>query len=627
MLTSWFLGLDLPSATSLDPDASSPLPPRFNPASIRTATRKRFCRASQVVRQAGQRWTDTTYDGVVGDAAQVDGEALLARARGAVQAGEWSVAREAYEAALEVEASAEILLGLGNALWWLGETHASVRSLERAYAASRRRASPAEAVLAAVHLCLTYHASLGNRAAARGWLARAARLVEDFALASLAGWVSLCRAVIAEGDGDVAVAERCAREAYETGRSLADRDLELCALSVLGSALVSTGRVEVGMALLDEAMAGSLGGEVESLDTVVLTSCQTIICCNRVGDLTRARQWVHAADDFNRRYGSPHLYTVCRTHHGGVLLASGRWQDAEVELLAALTISEGAEPAMRTEALANLAELRLAQGQVEEAERLVEDRIGEPAVVRVGAAIRLVRGESEVAVSMLGRRLSEVGWECLEASALAELLVEASIETGIASDGIAGRLERLAELGRNGHCEVMVARSSRGLGRLRVAAEDVQGALPCLERALAGFRSLEMPLETERTRLLLATLRGVDAREVAIAEARQALAGFERLGASRDADAAAAFLRTLGVKAARTGPKRLGLLTRREREVLELLREGMSNPEIAERLVVSRKTVEHHVARVLTKLRLRGRAEAAAYAVRELGTRTDSATR
>ena len=120
-------------------------------------------------------------------------------------------------------------------------------------------------------------------------------------------------------------------------------------------------------------------------------------------------------------------------------------------------------------------------------------------------------------------------------------------------------------------------------------------------------------MEAGRTRLALAALLTGDD---AVAEARAALAAFETLGAARDADAAAARLRELGVVAARGGPAGLGELTRREREVLDLLGEGLSNQELAERLFLSRKTVERHVRNVLFKLGLRNRAEAAAYVVR-----------
>ena len=60
----------------------------------------------------------------------------------------------------------------------------------------------------------------------------------------------------------------------------------------------------------------------------------------------------------------------------------------------------------------------------------------------------------------------------------------------------------------------------------------------------------------------------------------------------------------------------MGTLTPREREVLQLLAEGLTNRQIAERLVVSEHTVHRHVTNLLRKLELPSRTAAAAYAVR-----------
>jgi DNA-binding CsgD family transcriptional regulator len=130
-----------------------------------------------------------------------------------------------------------------------------------------------------------------------------------------------------------------------------------------------------------------------------------------------------------------------------------------------------------------------------------------------------------------------------------------------------------------------------------------------------------MPYEAARSRLALArSIRAAD-KGAAAQEAKGALATFEELGALPDADAAAALLREWGIRAARRGPNALGGLTAREREILALLAEGLSNRDIARRLFITPKTVEHHVGHLLTKLDLKRRGEAAAFAVRHLSSK------
>ena len=132
---------------------------------------------------------------------------------------------------------------------------------------------------------------------------------------------------------------------------------------------------------------------------------------------------------------------------------------------------------------------------------------------------------------------------------------------------------------------------------------------------MRGFAQLGNMHESAWARLAAAELLAKTHADLAAIEAEGVLGVFERLGAQPGADAASALLRRLGVPS-RPGPRLGGVLSRREEEVLRLIAHGLSNPEIADRLVISRKTASHHVSNLLSKLGLRNRAEAVAYAAR-----------
>ena len=542
----------------------------------------------------------------------MDAEEALARAGEALERGRWEEARAGFEAVLAQGESPDALLGLADALFWQGDAHGCIACMERAYAALRRAGQPGGAVTIAIWLAILYKKCLGNQTACSGWVARAARLIEDHQQVDLEGWLWWARAFEAT---DIARTLDAAERALAHARKTPDADLELCSLGELGSALVAAGRVEEGLALCDEAMAATLAGEFASRDTVVAATCCMLEACDCAADLVRVRDWCRVADDFMRTFGGPFLFADCRTRYGRVLFTTGDWEGAERELTAAARVTP-ADTDYHARAVASLAELRLRQGRLEEAEALLSPLVDAPVAGASVAAVRHARGEHALSVAILERCVGALDAGDPDTVVALALLVDVHLARGDleaarrAADAIAapasGRRSARAE-----------AQSAFALGRVAAASGKREAAARLLGQAVGLLARGDTPYETARARLALARVRAGEAPEEAVAEAQSALATFERLGAAPDAGAAAALLRSLGA-AARTGPKNLGLLTQREREVLRLLGAGLSNPQIAERLVISRKTASYHVSNVLAKLGLRNRAEAAAYATRML---------
>lgn len=542
-------------------------------------------------------------------------EEPLATGHAALAAGRWAEARTAFEAALAREETAQACFGLAAALWWLGENQASVSRCTHAYSLFRRAGDVGSAVQCAVWLSITYKANFANFAAASGWIGRAERLLEPLEPGSLHGWTRVARAYRM---ADLDTAEELTVRAVDLAREAGDTDLELVALSQLGLIRVGQGQPGAGFALIDEAMAAVLAGERSTLDTVVYTCCDMLNACELAGDVERAAQWCKVADDFVERYGCPFLYAECRIYYGSVLAAKGQWDDAERELGAGLRITRGACPGLHARALIRLAALRVRQGRLEEAEQHLSQLgagVGAEAEAEETlslAALLLARGDAPAASRTLEQRLDRLAEHRTHLATALDLLVEAYVASGD-GDAATAAVGRLAAVTGSSDSDRLAAVAAGAQGRVSLTCGDPATAVAHLEAALRLWSHLEFPFEVARTRFELSRVLAPTRPDVAVDHARRALATFEALGAALDGDRVAAFLRSLGVTA-RTGPKGVGPLTMREQEVLRLLGSGLSNPEIAARLHVSRKTASHHVSNVLAKLNLRNRAEAAAYA-------------
>lgn len=535
---------------------------------------------------------------------------LLRDGRLALETARWDDARACFEESLAERETPEAFDGLGQALWFLSLVEDGIAARARAFEGYARERRCDDAARVAVWVSHQYFIS-GRASAARGWLARAERALENAGPCAGHGWVAVERARHAES-----VEERAAhaRRAMQIARESGTTDLEVFALSLLGRAEVSAGRREAGMALLEEAMAAASAGRVRNVHTLGEAYCNLIMASTDAGEWERAAEWCELVDDFAREHDVTPLFGACRTVHADVLVATGRWVEAERALQSALAAHARHVPAMGAPTVAAMAELRVRQGRLPEAEQLLAGREVHPSSLRALAQLRIAEGRPQVAAALLERGLAAADDDAIRVTQLLAPLVDARLAYGDVA-GAHDAAAMLADVARSSGIALVAARADLAAARVALAAGRACDAADAAARALAGFSRLAMPLDMGEARLELARGLAADAPELARDEARSAFAAFQELGASRAMDAAAAVLRDLGGGTAARA-RAYGELTGREQEVLGLLALGMSNAQIAQTLFISEKTAGHHVSRILSKLGVRNRAEAAAHAAR-----------
>jgi ATP/maltotriose-dependent transcriptional regulator MalT len=337
--------------------------------------------------------------------------------------------------------------------------------------------------------------------------------------------------------------------------------------------------------------------------------CTVIAECHDVADLERAAAWTDAARAWcaSLPVVTP-FHGICRIHRGEVLGLRGFWTEAEDEIRMAAEELAAFKPRSAAEALYALAEIERRRGDLVSAEHslLQAHQLGRDPQPGL-ALVRLAQGQHAAASAALRTALAEQSMNLGRRAHLLAAQVSVAIATGeyeVARaavhelSSIAGVLNRPA----------VVAMAALARGALRLADNDAEGAVGELRLASATWRELRLPYEEAETHLLLGkAVHAMGDEEGARLEIQTARAGFEQLGAHRDAHRATAVLTT-----------RLDLpagLTEREAEVLRLVAAGMRNRQIGLALGISEHTVARHLQNLYVKLGVSSRAAATAVAI------------
>jgi DNA-binding CsgD family transcriptional regulator len=441
------------------------------------------------------------------------------------------------------------------------------------------------------------------------------------------GWASIARLSLGDLDGAAATAELARDEAVAAG----SHPTASVAVTALG--LVKEVRAELAAALrlVDEGMRlAGLDPRREGYRYPLLVGTRGHILIE-LDRLEEARSALDAGRRSCERHGVRWALPSFQEWLAVERFLAGEWDDALAELAAALELAtETGERYSLIHTLGVRSLLALHRGELRAAEeaaaRAARELTGGSPRYRshwatwVQALLLEAGGSDQEALATLGGV-----WDwcrrsgfALEYPVLGPDLVRLALAAGDPEQArqVAAAVDEVAAGNPAVPWMAGAALRCRGL-----AEGDPKLLRAAVDTYAQGPRPFELALAAEEAGAAFAGHGDVAAAAPLL---RRALATYEGLGAARPAARAEATLRDLGIRRGRRGPRRrprLGWesLTGTERRVVDLVAEGLTNPQIGERLFVSRRTVQTHLAHVFAKLDISSRAQLAAEVARRRG--------
>jgi DNA-binding CsgD family transcriptional regulator len=521
--------------------------------------------------------------------------------------------RDAYEALSAADEHAPLeapeLDRLAMAAYLIGRDEAAVAGLERAHRAFLDRGEVGRAVRCAFWVGM-FLVLRGRYAEGGGWLGRAERLLTEPALDCVErGYLLIPAALQTLGSGS----SSRAHEIFDEAAGIADRfdDPDLVALSRLGrgQALVAMGEVRRGVAMLDEAMVAVTTGEVSPVAAGIVY-CALIITCRDIFDWGRAQEWTVALSRWCAEQQDLKPYRgQCLIHRSEIMQLRGEWSDAlsEVQQACGHLADPPGDPVLGM-AHYQQGELLRLRGEFARAEQAYRKAGESGHPVQPGLALlRLAQGRVQDAEAAIRRVAMEIEGDRVKRFRVLSAFIEIVLGAG---DVAAARpaIDELDEIGNDLDAPYLRAVAESARGAVMLADGDTRAACAVLRRAWTTWQELDAPYEAARVRLLMAQACGELAdHDTANMELDAARRVFEQLGAAP----ALARIAEMSGSPRQNAP---GGLTPREVDVVRLVATGATNREVADRLIISEKTVARHVSNIFTKLGVSSRAAATAYA-------------